>query len=70
MILVKTSDLTGVKHRMEIPMSRQEFMEAYNAWNGGLLIQDAFPDLAAHLREFIMTGVTPDEWDELFGGDE
>jgi len=43
--------------------------EAYETWaNGqGPLIQDAFPNLTASEREFLMTGVTPAEWENLFG---
>jgi hypothetical protein len=29
------------------------------------LIQDAFPDLSPDDREFLMTGITPEEWDSL-----
>lgn len=31
------------------------------------LIQDLFPNLSPHEREFIQTGITRDEWDEIFG---
>ena len=37
------------------------------AWKNGLYAQDAFPELDADQREFIMTGYTPAEWDKLFG---
>jgi hypothetical protein len=30
------------------------------------LIQDAFPTLTADEREFILTGITSEEWDEIF----
>ncbi|WP_396189902.1 hypothetical protein [Flavobacterium sp.] len=29
-------------------------------------MQDAFPHLSADDREFIMTGITAEEWNELF----
>jgi len=28
------------------------------------------PDLSAEQREFLMSGMTPEEWDEEFGFDE
>jgi hypothetical protein len=28
------------------------------------------PNLSADDREFLMTGTTPEEWDEMFGDDE
>jgi hypothetical protein len=34
------------------------------AWKGGMLIQDAMPNLSADAREFVMTGITPYEWEE------
>lgn len=36
----------------------------------GELIQDAFPFLTYDEREFILTGITAGEWDELFGEEE
>jgi hypothetical protein len=38
--------------------------------NGEGLIQDIFPNLNAGEREFIMSGVTPEEWEVVFGSDE
>jgi hypothetical protein len=34
------------------------------------LIQDAFPNLNASQREFIMTGMTDDDWDNMFPPDD
>lgn len=31
----------------------------------GVKVQDAFPHLKPHEREFILTGMTPEEWDDL-----
>lgn len=39
-------------------------------WLGGSLIQNAFPQLDANDREFLMTGITPEEWDEIMGEEE
>ena len=36
----------------------------------GSLIQDALPDLPSERREQLISGVTPEEWAEIFGGDE
>lgn len=39
----------------------------YNAWKyGGVLIQNAFPQLDKALREQIKTGYHPECWDEMF----
>ena len=43
---------------------------ALAAWQGGMLIQDAMPNLSADEREFVMTGITPYEWDNMFEEEE
>lgn len=46
------------------PFSYEKFL----SWQSGKgCIQDVFPKLSSDDREFLMTGITPDEWDELFG---
>jgi hypothetical protein len=63
--LTRTSALTGQENSMDIPMSISEFTKASNNWNSGVLIQDAFPTLSEDIREFIMSGITPSEWEDL-----
>jgi len=36
-------------------------------YKSGSLIQDAFDFLNPDQREFLMTGMTPEEWEEMFG---
>jgi hypothetical protein len=36
-------------------------------WERGVLIQDAMPHLSPDEREFLMTGITPDEWADTMG---
>jgi hypothetical protein len=37
------------------------------SWKSGeKLLQDAFPRLSPSDREFIKSGITDEEWDELF----
>lgn len=55
------SALSGVVHEREVPVDPA----AYLAWKDGLdtrFVQDAFPELSADDREFLLTGVTPEEW--------
>jgi hypothetical protein len=54
---------------MEIPLSHSEFEKRTILWQSGMLIQDAFPMLSADEREFIKTGITPEEWEQMFGED-
>jgi len=33
----------------------------------GMFIQDAMPNTSADDREFLISGTTPEEWEEMFG---
>ena len=69
-IITRRSPFTHKLHTMEIPLSRSEFEKRTTLWESGMLIQDAFPMLSADEREFIKTGITPEEWDAAFGEEE
>ena len=62
MLIKRTSVLTGIERTMEIPCTAEQLA----IWAAGALAQDAFPDLTPEQREFIMTGIIPEEWDEAF----
>ena len=66
MKVTRTSAFTGVTRTLDLPISEADL----RAWNGGMLIQDACPDLTEDQREFIMTGITSEEWDAAFGEEE
>jgi len=68
-IITRRSPFTGKVHRMEIPLTPKEYGKRATLWQTGMLIQDAFPMLSADQREFIKTGITPEEWENLFGED-
>lgn len=36
----------------------------------GKLIQDVMPDLDDDQREFLMSGITPREWNDMFGEED
>lgn len=67
MLVTKKSQLTGNIHTIDIPNLTDEQVDA---WMTGTFIQDAMPHISADHREFLMTGITPDEWDRVFGDDE
>jgi hypothetical protein len=69
-IITRRSPFTGRIHQMEIPISPREFAKRETLWQTGMLIQDAFPTLDANQREFIKTGITPQEWEDTFGNEE
>jgi hypothetical protein len=72
MEITNTSMFTGEENTMHLDVTFEEILD----WKGGTLIQNAMPRLDAGEREFMMTGVTPEEWDSTFhetdeeGGDE
>lgn len=64
MKVTKISPLTGETNTIEIDVTKEQ-IEKYES--GGHLIQDVFPELSPTEREFIKTGITPKEWEEIFG---
>lgn len=67
------SILTGKVNSMVLPIDGQTFDECFHKWHKeGVLIQHAFPMLSFEEREFIKTGITPDEWNRYVtvGDDE
>ena len=55
------SMLTGNITTREIPVTDEQLAQ----WSQGALIQDVMPDVSADDREFIKTGITPEEWGGL-----
>jgi hypothetical protein len=69
-LIEKTSDLSGKLTEMLIGINFNDFVKAFDAWDSGELIQNAFPTLSADEREFIKTGILPKEWDAMFGEED
>lgn len=57
--VTRVSQLTGKERTARILLDPAD----YQSWKDGTLIQRAMPYLSDAEREFIMTGVTQDEWD-------
>ena len=64
MLITRKSALTGKKATKDIPIVQSQL----DLWHNGELIQNCMPLISAEDREFIMTGITNEEWEELFGG--
>jgi hypothetical protein len=63
MWIKRKSILTGVERTRNIPVNPEDLM----IWEAGFSnIQDAMPYLNDSDREFILSGITDDEWDEAF----
>ena len=61
MEITRKSKLTGITRTQDIPVTEDQLKD----WQEGMLIQKAMPNLTAEQREFIMTGITDDEWQEM-----
>lgn len=61
-VFEKVCTVTGKQYRITVDRKR------YDRWVQGGLIQDVFPDLDNSQRELLLSGTTPDEWEETFGG--
>ena len=66
MQITRTSMISGNTNSMEIEITQEQIA----LWESGTLIQNAMPHLSADEREFVKTGMTPTEWNELFGEEE
>ena len=62
MQITRVSMFSGKTNTMEIDVTPEQIA----AWKAGQLIQKAMPNLSPSEREFIMTGVTSEEWDAKF----
>ena len=67
MYITKTSQLTGVEHTMDINITESELIRIENRRESGELIQNIVPNLSMTDREFLMTGVSNEEWVRMFG---
>jgi hypothetical protein len=63
--VTKQSIITRKMNTMELPIT-QEHLDMYETV-GDILVQDAFPNLDIGQREFLISGITPQEWNETFG---
>ena len=62
MQITRKSPLTGEVNTMEINVTAAQI----SAWENGELAQSAFPNASPSEREFIMSGYTDFDWDEMF----
>jgi len=63
--VTRQSVLTRQINTMELPIL-QEHLDIYDTV-GDILVQDAFPNLNVEQREFLISGITPQEWNKYIG---
>jgi hypothetical protein len=61
--ITNISRYSGKTHTIRMKVRPDQF----TLWSSGAMAQEAFPDLTPDEREFIISGITKEEWDELFG---
>jgi hypothetical protein len=67
MLIEKVSILTGKKNVMDIDITEKRYFQ----WlKEKTIIQYAFPELSPEEREFLISGITPEEWANHFDSDE
>ena len=66
--VTRQSVITKKINTMELPIT-QEHLDIYETV-GDILIQDAFPNLDKEQREFLLSGITPQEWNDTFGEED
>lgn len=66
MLITRTSIITGTTSALDLPVTQVQ-LDSYAA---GEYIQFAFPGLTSAQREFIMSGITPEQWAAEIGEDD
>jgi len=64
MIVKRKSIISNQWNELDLDITEEQM---FNYENRGMLLQNAFPDLPIPEREFIKTGITPEEWKAEFG---
>ena len=62
MKITKVSILSKIERSLDLDVTAEEI----KAWKAGMLIQDAMPRLTTDEREFMMTGITAQEWEKHY----
>jgi len=62
---VKLITMNGSEASKNLPVSRMGLINRLGQYNRGDLIQRAFDVLNDEEREFLMTGLTQEEWNDL-----
>lgn len=62
MKITRKSPLRGKQNTLDIPITNTQLKR----WKAGALIQYVAPELSADEREFLMSGLTREDWEEIF----
>ena len=66
MIIRRANIFTGRVRELELDVTQEQIKR----WQNGELIQNAMPHLSADEREFLVSGMLPEEWDAYISDGE
>lgn len=61
--ITRNSILDDSVSSMDFPIT---FAALHDYCTGAVNVQDAFPDLTTEQREFLLSGITPNDWEQVF----
>jgi hypothetical protein len=67
MKVTKISQLSRKESTMELDITPEQLYRVENRFSTKELIQNIVPHLSMNEREFLMTGITGEEWNNMFG---
>ena len=65
MLITRISPLTGKTLTLDLDITEDQIRE-YETPGRVRLIQEIFPSLTADQREFVLTGYTNEDWEQMF----
>lgn len=71
MKIARKSPFTGIENVMDLPVTQSDLDRCWSLSKTGTEhVQDVFPQLSPGEREFLISGITPEEWEEYLGSGE
>ena len=70
MLVTNTSQLSGKETTLELDITHEQLERFENRRANGEYVQTIFPNLTPAEREFLLTGISPIEWENIFGSPE
>jgi hypothetical protein len=70
MLVTNTSQLSGKETTLELDITHEQMERFENRRANGEYVQTIFPNLTPAEREFLLTGISPIEWEQIFGSPE
>lgn len=69
MLITRISQISKTHNSMELDITYEQLDRVNNRHLSKELIQDIVPNLSKEEREFLITGITPEEWNKMFNMD-